>query len=1087
MAYLCRGDDCVFFKPEAENIIGINLKDWRPSGTSYNYINFDNVVTNIRVLPGYSLMLYDAPNYEPGRHFLTSHGNYDKENVYELPPEWKYKASSARIWKNCSTKTMLWDNYCKDSQDPYYLSVRDFICDTDGPFQDLNCKDYCNKNKSRCPNSIQRHCAKHRDYFDYDRYTVVPMSLERIQKDGDEEICSVWYNEKTAEKAAENAKKEAIEQEKMRLKNLCEKDISVDSKCKDFCNLNKNKCSSGIVKHCRPWFTEKPEIEYSLLEEKVNNGSEPICSNILESLKHFKKVQEESKKEAEEAAAKAEIEKKAEDERKAEVERKIKAGILDAKQLDCPVGYTPYKQKGDLCISKPMQSKGCCSFTNPHLCDITKCPVDWIGRPGFANLHCDCFVDEHKILKKYECTDGYKLIGKECHKLSAEEAKAAEEAKTLKAAILDAKLGSCPLGYIDDFIEYNKCTSTGPVRKGCCSNQNPLCDERKCPVNWKDKPYFSHTPCDCFVGYHKISRPYVCPDGYKLNEQKCNKLSAEELKAFEEAKTAIIEPKIGICPPGYKNDLFLQKCFANAFNEPKGCCYIKDANGGKDNGCDESKCPAYMRNMPGFENLPCLCSVKVHTIPLPYECPEGYKLKGTECHRLSAEEALVLANAKVEAEEAAAKAKADAEAKAKADTEAKAKADAEAKAKADAEAAKAKAEEAAAKAKADAEAAKAKEDAEAAKAKADAEASIAKAKANMEAAFAKSIADAAKADAEAIAAKAKADAEAIVAKAKADAEAAKAKADAEATKAKADAEAAAAKAKAEAEAAAAKNKAEADAAKAKADIAAAIAKANAEVEAELALTKAAKAKADATKAKVDAEIELAKANDAASKSKAELALAKADAIKVNAEAELTLAKAEADAAKIETELALVKADAAKLKAINSAAKAKADCDNLLIDSMIIEPSCNNYKNDIIKNKCSENSNLFYTNACQQYCTNIPDICQPSFKEFCSKIENKQACLDFCNKTANKNACLKFITNSCKDKEISTDVFCQSTSSLINLDNTKTQVVPVVPVAPVAPVAPVTDDSLNNYIKLGFILLFLFGFGLFIKYMFFNKS
>jgi hypothetical protein len=1018
MAYLCRGKDCVFFKPEAENVIGINLKDWKPAVASLTYFNFENEVDNIRVLPGYSIMLYQDRDHQPGRHFLTSHGNYDKENVYELPPEWKYKTRSARIGKNCSTKTMLWDNYCKDSQDPYYLSVRNFICDTDGPFQDLNCKDYCNKNKSKCPNSIQRHCVKHGDYFDYDKWSVVPMSLERIQKGGDEEICSVWYNEKTAEKAAENAKKEAIE-----------------------------------------------------------------------------------------AAAKAEIEKKAENERKAEVERKIKAGILDAKQLDCPLGYMQSPITDNICISKPSQHKGCCSFTNPHLCDITKCPVDWIGRPGFTNLPCDCFVDPHKILKRYECTDGYKLIGKECHKLSAEEAKAAEEAKIVKAAIVDAKLGSCPVGYTDDFVEYNKCASTGPVQKGCCSFQNPLCDERKCPVNWKDKPYFANGLCDCVVGYHKISRPYVCPDGYKLNEQKCNKLSAEELKALEEAKTAIIEPKIGICPPGYRNDLFLQKCFADARIEPKGCCYIKDAYGGKDNGCDESKCPAYMRNMPGFENLPCLCSVKVHTIPLPYECPEGYKLKGTECHRLSAEEALVLANAKVEAEEAAAKAKA--EAKAKADAEAKAKADAEAKAKADAEAAKAKAdaEAAKAKAKADMEAAFAKSIADAAKA--DAEAIVAKAKADADAAKAKADADAkAKADVEAKAkadadTKAKADAEA---KAKADADAAKAKADVEAkakadadTKAKADAEAKAkadadaAKAKAEAEAAAAKNKAEADAAKAKADIAAAIAKANAEVEAELALTKAAKAKADAAKAKIDAELELAKANDAASKSKAELALAKADAIKVNAEAELALAKAEADAAKIETELALVKADAAKLKAINSAAKAKADCDNLLIDSMIIEPSCNNYKNDIIKNKCSENSNLFYTNACQQYCTNIPDICQPSFKEFCSKIENKQACLDFCNKTANKNACLKFITNSCKDKEISTDVFCQSTSSLINLDNTKTQVVPVVPVVPVAPVAPVapvvpvTDDSLNNYIQLGFILLFLFGFGLFIKYMFFNKS
>jgi len=158
-----------------------------------------------------------------------------------------------------------------------------------------------------------------------------------------------------------------------------------------------------------------------------------------------------------------------------------------------------------------------------------------------------------------------------------------------------------------------------------------------------------------------------------------------------------------------------------------------------------------------------------------------------EQERIAAEQAEADAErARLEAEEAAAKARSEAAAKAKAEAEAKAKAEAEAAAKAQAEAeAKAKAEaEAAAKAQAEAEA-KAKAEAEAvAKAQAEAEA---KAKAEAEAA--------AKAQAEAEA-KAKAEAEAA-AKAQAEAEA-KVKAEAEAAaKAK---EAAEAKAKAEDEA-----------------------------------------------------------------------------------------------------------------------------------------------------------------------------------------------------------------------------------------------------------------------------------------------
>jgi hypothetical protein len=90
-------------------------------------------------------------------------------------------------------------------------------------------------------------------------------------------------------------------------------------------------------------------------------------------------------------------------------------------------------------------------------------------------------------------------------------------------------------------------------------------------------------------------------------------------------------------------------------------------------------------------------------------------------------------------------------------------------------------------------------------------------------------------------------------------------------------------------------------------------------------------------------------------------------------------------------------------------------------------------------ECENNSNLFNTVTCQQYCTNIPDNCNASFKEFCNKTENKQACLDFCNKTENKQACLKIITTNCKDKQ--TSLFCQNTGLLVPILETSTDILP----------------------------------------------
>ena len=334
MAYLCRGPDCVAWQPEDK--IQIKLKDWKP-GNNTHYNNFDKQIDNVKVLPGYSLMLFQKEEDIAGEQFLTVHGEYNKTTEYVLPVgQGRYTASSARIWKNCSTKTSLWDNYCKDSQDPYYLSIRDYICDSDVNFEDSNCKDYCNKNKSKCKYSIDQYCRN---------YSYVELGHLLKAGNGSVSVCQNFYDEWTATIAAKNAAEKAIilakKQESEAMIKLCsnENSISADLKCRNYCSdpINRITCKMPLIKHCNQWVPNPDDL--SLLEEKVING-ETICSEWLEDLKKLKKEREEE-------AAKA----KAEAEREAEVERKIKAGILDAKQLDCPVGYTPYKQKGMLLVT----------------------------------------------------------------------------------------------------------------------------------------------------------------------------------------------------------------------------------------------------------------------------------------------------------------------------------------------------------------------------------------------------------------------------------------------------------------------------------------------------------------------------------------------------------------------------------------------------------------------------------------------------------------------------------------------------------------------------------------------------------------
>jgi hypothetical protein len=115
------------------------------------------------------------------------------------------------------------------------------------------------------------------------------------------------------------------------------------------------------------------------------------------------------------------------------------------------------------------------------------------------------------------------------------------------------------------------------------------------------------------------------------------------------------------------------------------------------------------------------------------------------------------------------------------------------------------------------------------------------------------------------------------------------------------------------------------------------------------------------------------------------------------------------------------------------------------------------KYKVYQEDCEKNSNLFNTAKCQLYCTNIPDNCNASFKEFCNKTENKQACLDFCNKTENKEACLNIITTNCKDKQI-TDIFCQNTALLVPIPVTSSVSAPVTSPITSSGTSPVSGTS-----------------------------
>jgi hypothetical protein len=141
----------------------------------------------------------------------------------------------------------------------------------------------------------------------------------------------------------------------------------------------------------------------------------------------------------------------------------------------------------------------------------------------------------------------------------------------------------------------------------------------------------------------------------------------------------------------------------------------------------------------------------------------------------------------------------------------------------------------------------------------------------------------------------------------------------------------------------------------------------------------------------------------------------------------------------------------EIKAATDAAILKAECETIVdighIDQITSYPTCNIHKDRLIKEKCTGNSAVFgsiscmgdcatdKTKSCLGYCKNLTDEgCIKSFKEYCGINENKDKCLNFCNKTENNDACQTVIINTCKDKEIITNKFCQNTASLVDNAN-----------------------------------------------------
>lgn len=128
------------------------------------------------------------------------------------------------------------------------------------------------------------------------------------------------------------------------------------------------------------------------------------------------------------------------------------------------------------------------------------------------------------------------------------------------------------------------------------------------------------------------------------------------------------------------------------------------------------------------------------------------------------------------------------------------------------------------------------------------------------------------------------------------------------------------------------------------------------------------------------------------------------------------------------------------------------CKNLDINTMVNDPICSDLKNEIIKDRCTKEPNLFNTNTCQTFCQNNANECRVSANTYCENVNNFNGavCTDFCKnnieickigiqsycgnnfnetcknycKDKNIEICMSAIKKYCSANTINTDPYCK---------------------------------------------------------------
>jgi hypothetical protein len=128
------------------------------------------------------------------------------------------------------------------------------------------------------------------------------------------------------------------------------------------------------------------------------------------------------------------------------------------------------------------------------------------------------------------------------------------------------------------------------------------------------------------------------------------------------------------------------------------------------------------------------------------------------------------------------------------------------------------------------------------------------------------------------------------------------------------------------------------------------------------------------------------------------------------------------------------------------------CEALPINTMVNDQICSDLKNQIIRDRCTTESDLFSTDTCKTFCGNNANECIKSAQTYCGNVSNfnsatckdfcknnieicksdiqsycgnnfNQTCKDYCKDT-NLGMCISAIKKYCSGNTINTDPYCK---------------------------------------------------------------